>query len=136
MWSKYILPLCLLSMLGLQCSTDRNDTVVNKCGCDNSPTLKEVENMKAEVIQSPVIESGQPIYALNIKQSDFNKGGQYSVGDNILLPCDSLQEELKERGLGVTISYALKDCSAGLTAPEFRSVFGRLIDLKSIQKGR
>ncbi len=135
MWRKYILPLCISSMLSLQCSTDQNDTVVNKCGCNNSPTLEEVENIKAEVIQTPVTENGQPIYALNIKQSDFNKGGQYSVGGNILLACDSLQNEFKQRGLQVTISYALKDCSAGLTAPEFRSNFGRLIDLRSIQKG-
>lgn len=136
MWKyrRFAMLFWAVSLLNVQCTSREDDTTVRPCDCTNSYNLGEISNVEAEVIQTPVTVNGQPLFALNTKQSDFGKGGSYSVGDNILLPCDSIRSEFKQRGLRVKISYAQKDCSAGLTAPYFRSVFGRLIGLESINR--
>ncbi len=121
-------------LLAMQCTSHKDDPTIEPCDCTNSSGLEEIKNIEAEVIQTPVTVDGQPLFALNVKQSDFRKGGSYTAGDTILLPCDSLQSKYRQRGLRVKISYSQKDCSAGLTAPYFRSVFGRLIGLESIER--
>ena len=136
MWTyrKFTMLLWAVLLLAIQCTSHKDNTTIRPCDCTNSSSLGIADNVEAEVIQTPIIVDGQPVFALNIKQSDFGTGGSYSAGDNILLPCDSLENEYKQRGLPVKIAYTQKDCSAGLTSPNFRVVFGRIISLESIRK--
>ena len=133
-YGKFAMLFSAVLLVNMQCTSHKDDATITPCDCTNSSSLETADNVDAEVIQTPIRVDGQPVFALNIKQSDFGKGGSYSAGDNILLPCDSLDNEYKQRGLPVKIAYIQKDCSAGLTSPNFRSVFGRFIRLESIRK--
>jgi len=126
-----LVPFAVLAA-GFQCSTERDDTAINKCNCTTAPVVEEKKDVEAVVVQTPNIEHGQRIFALSIEPRDFGKTS-YSVGPNILVPCDSLPSQYKQGGTMVIVSYRRKDCCGILTAPNFRSGFGCYVDLTAIK---
>ncbi len=134
-WSflKWVSLLVGLLLTQSYCSSRQNAPIV-PCGCSSTALIEPMHEVAAQVINTGLIEHGHAVFALNIRVSDFNQGGSFTVGDNILLPCDSLSSTFQQTGLGVSISYLETPCSANLTSPSFRSVYGRLIHLLAIRK--
>lgn len=117
---------------GFQCSTERDDTAINKCNCTTAPVVEEKKEVEAVVVQTPNIEHGQRIFALSIEPKDFGTAS-HTVGRTVLVPCDSIPSRYKQGGTMVIVSYRRKECCGILTGPNMRSGYGCYVDLTAIR---
>jgi len=65
--------------------------------------------------------------------SDAYDSTTYTVGPNILVPCDSLPAQYQKPRKKLIISYKRKDCYGAMTTPTLRTNFGYFINLTSIR---
>lgn len=129
-----MIALALLCTL-IQCTSEDPEVEPEQCDCQ-SATVAERKDVEAVVVliagnQAPGGNQGPDKYVLSTEPKDFERA-EYSIGDNILVPCDSLPTQYQKARTKVIVSYKRKKCYGAITDPTLRSNYGYYVDLTSI----
>lgn len=124
--------LLLVFLLNEQCTHDAKDPSFENCDCQAASVTKEKKDVEAVVVLITSYQNSEK-YVLSTEPKDFARTS-HTVGENILVPCDSLPPQFQQGGVKVIVSYKQKKCYGAITQPNFHSYYGYYIDLKSIRK--
>jgi len=130
-----MIALALLCTL-IQCTSDDPEVEAEQCDCQTATVAEEKKDVDAVIVliagnKAPCGNQGPDRYVLSTDSKDFERA-EYSIGENVLVPCDSLPAQYQKARTKVIVSYKRKKCYGAITDPDLRSNYGYYVDLTSI----